>query len=815
MGYSALLNSGRGLAQSASMVGTEELDDDELLRLAVEQLPDESQLPIGGSSQRRAGGLSTVQTLESQPDFDEEAAQLLAEDGEEDGSNPGDEGTDDASDSDDPLEPYVPPSRSVLDIPGACLPVTGADGCRVYCQLRDSSAAAPAPADRPRRHKQLLSRPISALMEEPSKKKPRRLWVDRHAPRSFMDLLSSEVVNREVVRWLKGWDPCVFGRPPVPGAEAPDELGRPSQRIVLLTGPPGMGKSTLARIAATHCGYRPLEVNASDERGAAGLAARVAAATASHSVTADRRPVCLILDEIDGALGGPEGKGAIAALLRIVQAAPRAKSGHGAAAPAAPAAKDVADDASDSDDAEEDDARKPTKNPPLSRPGKAARSADRSSGPLLRPIIAICNDLYAPALRPLRDVARIFHFRKPTSERIAQKLSQICVAEGLHAEKSTLRTLAEMAECDVRCCLNTLQFMSRKKECVCLEDLRGLSLGKKDVNRSAFDIWQDLLFTRTPTGRAGERPQARTMRLFSLLQDYGEHELVAGGLFENLPGLHFYDMACARTAKAAEALAEADVFLRGGGGWVLPSLVITAAGHVASHERQVKERDVLPALEFAVVPRVRPVHHSVYTPEESAALQRAVGALHAFGLRPVAAQEDRPFGRGPGAMHPEPAVRGLPAGASGPPLHFLPPVHTLGRFSDEGQSAPKHVPVPLTLAERLQKTTANKDTLAAATRKSYGGQQYGGGGYNGGYPPQQQQQGYGAGYPPPNYQQGGYGGPPPGYPGSGPPAQLPAAARAGVRAEHHITAGHGRVLRCLVSAGLAALCCCCLMDAIF
>lgn len=70
------------------------------------------------------------------------------------------------------------------------------------------------------------------------------------------------------------------------------------------------------------------------------------------------------------------------------------------------------------------------------------------------------------------------------------------MAEGLHAEKSTLRTLAEMAECDVRCCLNTLQFMSRKKECVCLEDLRGLSLGKKDVNRSAFDIWQDLLFTR-------------------------------------------------------------------------------------------------------------------------------------------------------------------------------------------------------------------------------------------------------------------------------------------------------------------------------
>lgn len=30
---------------------------------------------------------------------------------------------------------------------------------------------------------------------------------------------------------------------------------------------------------------------------------------------------------------------------------------------------------------------------------------------LSRPLICIANDLYAPALRPLRDVARVFHFK--------------------------------------------------------------------------------------------------------------------------------------------------------------------------------------------------------------------------------------------------------------------------------------------------------------------------------------------------------------------------------------------------------------------
>lgn len=36
---------------------------------------------------------------------------------------------------------------------------------------------------------------------------------------------------------------------------------RPYHKVILLAGPPGCGKTTLAHIIANHCGYRVCEVN--------------------------------------------------------------------------------------------------------------------------------------------------------------------------------------------------------------------------------------------------------------------------------------------------------------------------------------------------------------------------------------------------------------------------------------------------------------------------------------------------------------------------------------------------------------------------
>lgn len=65
----------------------------------------------------------------------------------------------------------------------------------------------------------------------------------------------------------------------------------------------GLGKTTLAHVVARHCGYRPVEINASDDRTAGALHTRLTAAAEMKSVIGAKLPNCIIIDEIDGAAG--------------------------------------------------------------------------------------------------------------------------------------------------------------------------------------------------------------------------------------------------------------------------------------------------------------------------------------------------------------------------------------------------------------------------------------------------------------------------------------------------------------------------------
>ena len=108
--------------------------------------------------------------------------------------------------------------------------------------------------------------------------------------------MSDDGTNRTLLTWLKLWDKVVFGKedkkprkppkvddkgdakttgkfPAFKPASGPsdiieelDDTDRPQQKTALLYGPPGLGKTTLAHVVATHAGYKVVEMNASDDR---------------------------------------------------------------------------------------------------------------------------------------------------------------------------------------------------------------------------------------------------------------------------------------------------------------------------------------------------------------------------------------------------------------------------------------------------------------------------------------------------------------------------------------------------------------------
>ncbi|KAL6312861.1 hypothetical protein AAG906_025892 [Vitis piasezkii] len=68
---------------------------------------------------------------------------------------------------------------------------------------------------------------------------------------------------------------------------------------------PGLGKTTLAHVAK-HCGYRVVEINASDDRSSSTIEAKILDVVRMNSV--------MVIDEIDGALG--DGKGLVEVILK-------------------------------------------------------------------------------------------------------------------------------------------------------------------------------------------------------------------------------------------------------------------------------------------------------------------------------------------------------------------------------------------------------------------------------------------------------------------------------------------------------------------
>ncbi|KAH3764671.1 chromosome transmission fidelity factor [Pelomyxa schiedti] len=328
------------------------------------------------------------------------------------------------------------------------------------------------------------------------------LWVDKYAPKTFIDLLSDERINREVLSWLKKWDSVVF--PAKTEVQNHDKL--PDHRAIVLCGPPGSGKTTLAHVVARQAGYNPIEVNASMVRTAEDFKKAVSGvidhkAVFKTSTTEEIKPNLLILDEIDG-MHASDGQGAIDYLCKLLaisankiqhtdqeqpedmeEAEPPGKKEKGWKNPYKP--KKLV--------------KKPSSVSVLER--KPSSRARPTATVTMRPIICTCNDLYVPVLRKLRPLVSIFNISKPKVTRLCDRLNTICRLESTPIEYKHLMALCNRSELDVRECLNVLQFLKGRHATISRSDfLNEMQIGAKDSTRSLFDVWS-MIFRNWKAGK--------------------------------------------------------------------------------------------------------------------------------------------------------------------------------------------------------------------------------------------------------------------------------------------------------------------------
>ncbi|KAL1151820.1 hypothetical protein V6Z11_A09G067700 [Gossypium hirsutum] len=228
-----------------------------------------------------------------------------------------------------------------------------------------------------------------------------------------------------------------------------------------------------------------------------------------------------VIDEIDGALG--DGKGAVEVILKMVSAEKKHDFGK------------------------ENNAKK-----------KGSKTAS-----LTRPVICICNDLYAPALRPLRQIAKVHIFVQPTVSRVVSRLKYICNREGMKTSSIALTALAEFTECDIRSCLNTLQFLQKKNETLNVMDISSQVVGRKDVSKSAFDIWREIFHKRTKRDRKSNTSSGSSYGEFdflhALISNRGDYDVILDGIHENILQLRFHDPVMHKTVKCLNSLGISDV----------------------------------------------------------------------------------------------------------------------------------------------------------------------------------------------------------------------------------------------------------------
>ncbi|KAG6298368.1 hypothetical protein E4U09_000854 [Claviceps aff. purpurea] len=278
------------------------------------------------------------------------------------------------------------------------------------------------------------SAPLSqSLQSQP----PVQLLTSKYAPTQLNHICGNKAQVEKIQKWLRNWPTAKKQNFQRRGA---DGLG--GERAIIISGPPGIGKTTAAHLAAKLEGYDVLESNASDTRSKrlveAGLTESMNNTSLLGFFAGDGKKIdiakkhtVLIMDEVDGMSAGDRGGvGALAKFCKKTEV----------------------------------------------------------------PLILICNERRLPKMKPFDHAAFDIRFSRPSVDQVRSRIMTICHREGLKLPPPVVDALIEGSNKDIRQIINMISTAKLDQKTMSYDQGKAMTKAwEKHVVLKPWDICQKML----------------------------------------------------------------------------------------------------------------------------------------------------------------------------------------------------------------------------------------------------------------------------------------------------------------------------------
>ncbi|KAM9857419.1 replication factor C subunit 1 [Aulostomus maculatus] len=269
------------------------------------------------------------------------------------------------------------------------------------------------------------------------------LWVDKYRPCSLKAVIGQQGEQscaNKLLRWLQNWHRHHGGGTSKPAAARLGKFGGgrddgSGHKAALLSGPPGVGKTTTAALVCEELGFSYVEMNASCTRSKNSMKEVVAQSLNNTSIqnfykgtsqTVSSKHV-LIMDEVDG-MAGNEDRGGMQELIGLI------------------------------------------------RTSKI-------------PIICMCNDRNHQKIRSLANYCFDLRFQRPRLEQIKGAMMSIAFKEGIKIPPPALNEIILASNQDVRQVIHNLSMWSAKDKVMTYDQCKSdAASARKDMKLGPFDV---------------------------------------------------------------------------------------------------------------------------------------------------------------------------------------------------------------------------------------------------------------------------------------------------------------------------------------